>query len=195
MPKLVLATSSKLRINAFQNLGLPFETQASNINEKDPNRPDNPEDLVLHLATQKAKNVAATLDEGFVIGFDSVGWNGEIMEKPASREEAESRLANLSGKNHELFTGVNLQNIHDQKETSAIANTIITFRKITAAEIRKYLDQDDAYKKIALGYNPCSQYSLSFIKKIRGSYNNFLSGLPLEVITENLPKIGYNLAD
>ncbi len=85
---LVLATTSPYRLEIFQKLGLHFTSEGSNVDEYTADRPSDPEDLTQHLAKLKAESVAENHQSGIVIGFDSVGlFNGEILEKPRSREE------------------------------------------------------------------------------------------------------------
>jgi septum formation protein len=88
MTKIISATGSPYRKKAFECLGLEFVTEKSNIEECFDGRPDNPEELVKHLAKLKAETVAKKYTEGIIIGFDSVGWfDGRVLEKPKSKKE------------------------------------------------------------------------------------------------------------
>lgn len=192
--QIILATTSPYRQEAFRMLEIDFLAEGSNVDEKFDGRPDSPEDLVKHLAKLKAENVAERHKEGIVIGFDSVGWfNGEILEKPASREEATQRLKTLSGNTHEFFTGIHIINLDSGQVLSEVVKTIVHFRELTESEINKYLDQDSRYNTYALGYDPLGNYSSTFAKNIEGSYNNFLRGIPLESIVEMLKTVGYEV--
>lgn len=194
MTKLILATTSPYRIEAFRFLGLDFVAEGSNVDEHFGGRPNNPEELVLQLAKLKAEAVARNHSEGIIIGFDSVGWfNGKILEKPKSREEAFNRLKSLSGNTHLFNTSVYMINIQTKQILSRIVKTKIFMRKLTDSEINKYLDQDSNFKTYALGYDPLGNYSSTFVIGIEGSYNNLTRGIPLEAIVEMLPSIGYSL--
>jgi|TARA_B100001964_G_scaffold168823_1_gene185566 septum formation protein len=185
--KIVLATKSLCRQEAFKFLGLDFIAEGSNVDEYFDGRPDNPKELVKHLAQLKAESVAKNHSEGIVIGFDSIGWfNNEILEKPSSKEEAFNRLKLLSGNNHRFYTGIFMIDTATGKSISRVIKTELFMRELTEPEINKYLEQDPNFNIYALGYDPLSYYSSTFVKKIEGSYNNFTRGIPLEVMVEML---------
>lgn len=189
--QIILATTSPYRQEAFRMLEIDFQAEGSNVEEKFDGRPESPEELVKYLAKLKAENVAEKYKAGIIIGFDSVGWfNGEVLEKPASREEASLRLKTLSGNTHEFFTGVHIINLDSGQVLSEVVKTVVHLRELTEAEINKYLDQDSRYNTYALGYDPLGNYSSTFAKSIEGSYNNFLRGIPLEGIVETLKTVG-----
>ncbi|GBE16298.1 septum formation protein Maf [bacterium BMS3Abin15] len=187
MKKIILATTSPYRKQAFQLLGLEFEAEGSNVDEKFDGRPDNPEELVKHLAKLKAESVAKNHSEGIVIGFDSVGWfNNSVLEKPQSKEEAFERLKSLSGNGHDFYTGIHIIDVSSGKVISDVVKTTVEIRELSDAEINKYLDQDPRFNTYALGYDPLGNYSSSFARSIQGSYNNLLRGIPTEMIIEKL---------
>ena len=84
MLKVVLATSSPYRQEAFEFLGIDFEIEGSKVDESQVERAD-PQELVKQLSKLKAETVASKYPEAVVIGMDSVGYfNGQILEKPKS---------------------------------------------------------------------------------------------------------------
>lgn len=192
--KIILATTSPYRQEAFGMLDIDFEAAGSNIDETFDGRPDNPGKLVKELSKRKAESVAKKYKEGIVIGFDSVGWfQGEILEKPKDREESFQRLKKLSGNIHKFYTGIHMINISENKVLSSVAETEIKLRDLSDAEVNKYLDQDPRFMTYAIGFDPLCHYSSSFTESIKGSYNNYLRGIPLETIVELLKEIGYNI--
>jgi len=192
MTKLILGTTSPHRRKAFNFLGLNYECKGSDVDEYFDGRPDNPEELVKHLAKLKANAVAANYSEGIVIGFDSVGfYDGSVLEKPQSKDEAFNRFKLLSGQSHQFYTGIHMINVSDGRELSRVVRTDVLMRDLNDDEIRRYLDQDENFKTFALGYDPAKHLSSTFVSKIEGSYNNLLWGLPLETIVEMLPVVGY----
>ena len=194
MTKIILATSSPYRQEAFRFLGLDFIAQSSDADEDFDGRPDSPEKLVLCLSKMKAEVVAKKYDSGIVIGFDSVGWfNGQVLEKPKSREEAFKRLKSLSGNTHQFYTGIYMINLESKKEISKSAITDVEVRNLLDYEINKYLDQDSRFNTYAIGYDLLGHYSSTFVKRIKGSYNNLIRGMPLEMIVVMLFDIGYKL--
>lgn len=192
--KIILATTSPYRQQAFEMLGLDFVAEGSNIDEDFEGRPSAPNDLVKQLSKLKAESVVKNHSEGVIIGFDSVGWfNNFILEKPKSREEAFSRLKSLSGNSFDFYTGVHIINISDSKVLSKVVKTIVDLRELTDSEIDKYLKQDSNYNTYALGFDPLGHFSSSFVEKIEGSYNNLLRGIPLEAIVEILKEMGVKI--
>lgn len=188
--EIILATASPYRIRAFSALGIPFTAEDSGVDEKG-SRPENPEQLVLHLARLKAEAVAKNNKDSIVIGFDSIGWfNNQVLEKPESRDELASRLRMLSGKSYDFITGVHM--IGPVKTLSKVVKTKVLFRKLKDEEIEKYAGQDEHYNTFAVGYDPWDHISASFPEKIEGSYHNHISGIPLEAIVEMLHEIDAN---
>ncbi len=192
--KIILATKSPYRQDVFRQLGIDFIAESSNIKEDFGGRPGYPEELTLTLARLKAEAVARRHKEGIVIGFDSVGFfDGQIMEKVMSRDEAYQRLKTLSGKSFQFFTGIHMINLHAKKTLKRVVKTDITMRKISDSEINSYLDQDPDYKRYAPGFDPRKYLGSSFTKSIDGSYNNFLFGMPVEAVAAMLSELGYKI--
>lgn len=192
MKKLVLATTSIPRREAFDELQIPYKAVGSEVDEYFEGRPKNPEELVLLLSGLKAESVAKKRPDSIVIGFDSVVYfNGKILEKPKSRKEAFKRLQNFSGNSYEFYTGIKL--IDGKWEESTISLTRVNVRYLDNSEIKKYLDQDLNYKRYALGFDPLNTYGMTFINRIEGSYNNILRGIPLEKIVEMVKRRGFKI--
>ncbi len=191
MQKIILATISPYRKEVFGYLGIPFGVEGSNVDESQSER-DNPEELVKGLSKLKAEAVARNHSDAIVIGMDSVTYfDGQILEKPKSKEEDFQRLKALSGNNHQFYTGIHMVNSSSGKTLSRIVKTDVSTRKLSEEEINRYLDEDPNYNTYALGYDPIRHYSASFVKNISGSYYNLLGGIPLETIVEMLKEIGY----
>jgi len=187
--KIVLATTSKYRIEIMDLTGIPFEAKASNVNENFENRPDTPEELVKHLSKLKAEAVAKDCSDALVIGFDSVAYfNGKILEKPKSYEEAFERLKSTSGKSHEHYTGISLINTKTGNVSQEVVKSIIYLRNISDEEIKRYLDSDEGYKTHAYGYEAINQLSATFIKHIEGDFYSFARGMPIATIIEMIRK-------
>lgn len=191
MTKIILATTSPYRQETFGYLAIPFEVEASNVDESQLER-DNPEKLVKELSKLKAEAVVENHSDAIVIGMDSVTYfNGKILEKPKSRDEDFQRLKDLSGKDHQFYTGVYMVNTASNKILSRVVITDVFMRELSEEEINKYLDEDPHFNTYALGYDPVKHISSSFVKRIEGSYYNLLGGIPLETIVEMLKEIGY----
>jgi len=182
--KIILATTSPYRIEAFKFLEIDFTAEGSKVDESQVER-NNPEELVRELSKLKAEAVAKNHKDAIVIGMDSVGYfNGKILEKPKSRDDGFERLKFLSGKSHQFYTGVHIINTSSNKVISRVVKTEIHLRGFSEKEIEIYLNQDKFYNTYALGYDPLGHYSSTFAEKIEGSYNNFLRGIPLEIMPD-----------
>ena len=180
--EIILATTSPYRIQAFRFLGIDFMAEGSRVDESQVGR-NEPEDLVRELSRLKAEAVAKNHKNVIVIGMDSVGYfDNKILEKPKSKEEGLERLKALSGKSHQFYTGIHVVNTAANKAISEIIKTEIHLRSFSDKEVEIYLEQDKFYNTYALGYDPLEHYSSTFAEKIEGSYNNFLRGIPLEIM-------------
>lgn len=194
MQKIILATTSKWRIQAFEMLDLPFESEGSNVDENFAERPEAPQELVTELAKRKAEAVAKNHKEGIIVGFDSVGmFENEILEKPKSKEEAIERLEKMSGKDFKFYTGICLIDAETKKKLQDVVMTKAFMGKLSPTEIEKYLGQDEYFTSYALGFDPLGHYSMSFVEKIEGSYNNLLRGIPIEKIVSMLKEAGIKI--
>ena len=191
MLKIILATTSPYRKEVFAYLGIPFEAEGSEVDESQAER-NNPEDLVKQLSKLKAEAVAKNHSDAVVIGMDSVAYfNGQILEKPKTKEEDLQRLKSFSGNKHQFYTGIYMINTGSGETISKIVKTDVFMRKLTEEEINRYLEEDPNFNTYALGYDPVRHISSSFVQKIEGSYYNLLGGIPVEVIVEMLREIGY----
>ena len=189
MPKIILATTSPYRKEAFAFLGIDFEAEGSKVDESQVER-KNPEELVKQLFRMKAEAVAKNYPDVIIIGMDSVAFfNGKILEKPKSKEEAFKRLKNLSGGEHQFYTGVYMVNTASGKTAQKVVKTDIFMRAISDGEINRYLGEDPNFHTYALGYDAVRHYSAAFISRLDGSYYNALAGIPLEVLPEMLSEV------
>jgi len=194
MTKLILATTSPHRKTIFDTLGLEYVAQGSDVDEYFEGRPENPADLVKELSRLKAESVAKRFSEGIVLAFDSVGFfDGEILEKPKSKEDAFQRLKSLSGETHYFFTGIHMINLEARTTLSDAIITEIEMRNISESEITKYLGQNNRYLTMALGYDPLESFSSSFVCKVEGDYNNITRGIPVARVMKMLKEIGYKI--
>lgn len=184
--KIILATTSPYRIEAMKLTGIPFEAKASNVEEKFDGRPNNPEELVKHLSKLKAEAVAKDSPNSLVIGMDTIiFFEGKILEKPKSYEEAFERLKEYSsGKKQELHTGITLINTKTKEIRQEVVKSSVNFREITEEEIKRYLGEDSRYNTYAFGYDPLGHSSSTFIQNLEGDPNNILRGIPTAKIVE-----------
>ncbi|MCK9362449.1 MAG: Maf family protein [Syntrophales bacterium] len=184
---IILASASPRRIELLKLAGLSFDVIPADIEEA-PRPEEAPDQHVLRLAAEKALFVAAEKPDCLVIGADTIVFlDGEILGKPANREEAQKTLAKLSGQTHEVFTGFFIAQIDRGIRIFEAVRSAVTFREITPDEISWYAGTPEPYDKA--GAYAAQGISASFIRKINGSYTNVI-GLPLCEVVEKLKTVG-----
>ena len=164
--KIVLASQSPRRRQLLGQMGLEFTTQSPEIDEAAFQGRD-ARDLVQILSREKARWIAGQVDpETLVIGADTVVVrDGEILGKPKGEEEARAMLASLSGRTHQVCTGV-----------TQVEETQVTFRPLTDQEIRQYVSTGEPMDK-AGAYGIQGLGGL-LVAGIQGDYHNVV-GLPV----------------
>lgn len=191
--QVILATGSIYRREAFQFLGMPFVAIKSEVDESTQERKE-PVSLVSTLAELKVMAVAKHYEDAIIIGLDSVGYfKGKILEKPKSRDSAFRRLKELSNQTHKFYTGTYMYATHTKQSVLRVVVTDVTFRTLTDAEINFYLDEDDTYKDMAVGFTALDHLSATFVSRLTGSQNNLIRGIPLEIIPGMFHEMGYNI--
>jgi septum formation protein len=150
-----------------------------------------PAELVEILAERKAAAVARNLHDGIVLGADTVVvWQGQVLGKPLSEEEAFSMLVKLQGSTHDVYTGVALIDVRSGKILVEHEKTRVVFRIMEEEEIRRYVASGEPLDKA--GAYGVQGLAAIFIKKIEGCHTNVV-GLPLARLSVMLKAIGYNV--
>src|SRR2546423_44080 len=132
MSPLVLASGSPRRAEILRAVGWPFETCPANVDETRAPE-ERAEDFVRRLAREKAETVARTRLFGLVLGADTtVVVDGEILEKPRDADDARRMLTLLSGRWHEVLTGVALVRAESGRAVVGMERTRVRFAETTA---------------------------------------------------------------
>ena len=173
--KIVLASQSPRRRQLLGQMVLEFTTQSPEIDESAVDGRD-ARDLVDTLAREKARWVARQqTPDTLVIGADTVVvLDGAILGKPRDGAEAQAMLAALSGRDHQVFTGVTL--CQGDRILTQAEETLVTFRPLTGQEIRQYVSTGEPMDK-AGAYGIQGLGGL-LVEGIRGDYHNVM-GLPI----------------
>lgn len=189
MTSLILASQSPRRQVLLKQLGLEFSVIPSNIEEQF-YETLSPVELVQRLAIDKAEAVALK-EEGIIIAADTiVVLDQEIMGKPCSKEEAYAMLSALSGKRHQVITGVCVYDTTTQKQEYAAEQTEVFFRSLSDEEIESYIASGEPFDKA--GSYGIQGLGALLIEKIVGCYFNVV-GLPLNRLGLMLKKQGVNV--
>jgi len=186
--KIILASRSPRRRHLLELINLKFEVAPSHIDET-VKEGESARQYVERLAVEKARAAVATHNNALIIGADTtVVLNGQILGKPAGREEARSMLGELSGNTHEVVGGVALiaagTSQSDIEVTSFCVTTQVTFGALSEAEIEEYIATDKPYDK-AGGYGIQDDWGALFVKQIYGDYYNVV-GFPLHDFYQTL---------
>lgn len=180
---LILASSSPRRISILKSLHIEFSVRKSQIDERK-QKDEDPESFAVRMAEEKASQVGTLLNMGIVIGCDTiVTLNGKIFGKPESHQNAAAVLRVLSGKWHNVISGLSLYNAEDGQKVSGCRVTAVKFLPISKDEIAWYVDSGEPMDKA--GSYGIQGFGMMFIEKIIGSYTNVV-GLPVELLKELL---------
>lgn len=178
---IILASASPRRKKLLQQINLPFSVETSKASEA--YNPDHdPSEIVRKLALRKAQLIAESKRDVLVIGADTiVVFKNQILEKPATAEEAGKMLAQLSGNTHQVLTGVALvkkdKTGNNDLTTAFFEKTDVTFGVLDATEIKEYVKSGSPMDK-AGAYGIQDDWGSVFVKKITGDYYNVV-GFPL----------------
>lgn len=186
---LILASASPRRQELLSHLGIPFEVRKIDFTEDLPGS-GNPVEIAEKLAISKAEVVKIDLGSvDIAITADTVVWcEGNLLGKPADRDEAVRMLRMLSGKTHRVVTGVCL--LSDVTHTSFCSETLVTFKSLSEQEISYYIDKFNPFDK-AGAYGIQEWIGFIGVERIEGSYFNVM-GLPVQKLYSELIKFIHN---
>ena len=186
---LVLASASPRRRDLLAQLGLAFEVAAADIDET-PRAAEPPHLYVLRVAREKAQAVAAARPGAWVLAADTtVVLDGDILGKPRDAAEAHATLARLSGRTHEVLTGVALAGPAGA-EASEVVRTQVTFRAASSAELAWYVATGEPLDKA--GSYAVQGKGGFLVQALQGSPTNVI-GLPLGETLALLARAGLSL--
>lgn len=172
--ELILASGSPRRSELLNQIGLTFSVHPADVDETlDPDW--TPAEAVERLSAHKAEAVAQRFPDRLILAADTVvSLEGDIMGKPLTPQGAFAMLTALSGRTHEVFTGLTLR--QGDRVVTVSERTAVTFRPLTAEEISAYIATGEPMDK-AGAYGIQGRGAL-FITGIEGDYFNVM-GLPL----------------
>ena len=196
MEKLILASGSPRRRELLSLIGVPFVVEKSDadetITEKEPGK------IVMELSNRKAEDIARQITDSVILGADTIVWaQGRILGKPRDRKEAGEMLRLLSGKAHEVYTGVTIlagkaagpeRTAVNWRRDSFFCRTTVHVHAMTEEEIEAYLDTGDAFDK-AGSYGIQGPFA-AYVDGIEGDYQNVV-GLPVSEVYRHLRAMGF----
>ncbi len=178
--KLILASASPRRRELLGELGLDFQVTPADVDESLVQGMP-PREFAKMLAVRKAGQVAGKLESGeLVLAADTVVALGDrILGKPADDNEAESMLRELSGRTHEVFTGVCILDTAINQLVVSVERTEVEFYELSESEIADYIATGEGRDKA--GSYGIQDQGGRFVKVVLGSTSNVI-GLPLELL-------------
>lgn len=190
--KIILASASPRRSDLLNQVGIKFEVQVSDIEEKLVG--NTPSDIVKNLALQKAQDIFnKNTGDILVIGADTVvAKDNEIMGKPLDEKDAFNKIKLLQGDIHKVYTGVCVYYRLNGKENkiSFCEESSVYMHKMTDKQILDYIQTKEPMDKA--GAYGIQGICAIYIEKINGDYNNIV-GLPISRLYQECLKMGIDL--
>ncbi|MBK0351901.1 septum formation inhibitor Maf [Leclercia adecarboxylata] len=190
MPNLILASTSPYRRVLLEKLGVTFECAAPNVDES-PQPGESPRHLVVRLAQEKAKSLAARFPDHLIIGSDQVCvLDGIITGKPHTEENARQQLLKARGSIVTFYTGLALYNSSTGHLQTECEPFDVHFRHLSEHEIDDYVRKErplncaGSFKSEGLG--------IALFERLDGRDPNALVGLPLIALCQMLRRENYN---
>jgi septum formation protein len=211
---LILASASPRRQELLRNAGIPFEVQPADIDET-PNGGEAPRECAVRLAREKALAVSRVRPRECVLGADTIVVIDEIiLGKPRDAADAARMLRLLSGRTHDVITGVCLaepvaskndtriaaspENTNERLTTgnrqlataferTASETTLVTMTQLSEEEIREYVSTGEPMDKA--GAYAIQGMASRWIPRIEGDYSNVV-GLPVALVYQMLRERG-----
>lgn len=187
--RVILASQSPRRKELLSGLGIDFEVMPLSVDESYPGNLKG-EEIALYLSELKAKafRFENEYQNSLLVTADTIVWmDREVLPKPKDRDDAVRILTKLSGRTHEVITGVTLRTKDNSHSFSSV--TKVWFKELTIEEIDYYIENFKPYDK-AGAYGIQEWIGFAAVEKIEGSYFNVV-GLPVQkVYTEILDFLG-----
>ena len=182
---LILGSSSPSRIELLKRIFNTFEIIKPDIEEPSSGF-SSPREQVAVISWLKGQEVSLQVKQGIIIAADTIGWiDGKPLLKPIDREDAKEMISRMSGRNHELWTGVVLWHKPTNLQLCWQEQSIVSFKKVSPAEIEHYLETR-SWKNHSGSY-AIEEENDPWVQISQGSITNVI-GLPLESLLFNLEK-------
>lgn len=185
--KVILASNSPRRKELLAGLGVDYEVRI--LPDVDESYPETLQgaDIPLYIAKEKADAYVAMMQPGeLMITADTIVWlDGKVLGKPRDKEDALQMLRTMSGRTHEVFTGVCITTTDWQR--SFTAQTEVRFATLSEEEIAYYVDNFQPMDK-AGAYGVQEWIGFIGVENISGSYYNIM-GLPVQKLYRELLKV------
>ena len=192
-PTIVLGSTSPFRKEVLNKLNIPFETDKPQVDET-PLENESAIQLVERLAILKAQTVAERWNNALIIGSDQVAlFDGTILGKPHTHENAVKQLSSFSGNKVTFLTGLAVIDTNSGKIHSLVEPFEVHFKELSSNDIESYLLAEKPYK--CAGSFKSEALGICLFEKLVGQDPNSLIGLPLIKLVEVFNKCGYSVLE
>lgn len=190
-PPVILASQSPRRFELLSRTSLQFTVKPSRFEEMPP-MDERPNTYAVRTAYEKALAVAEEYPSHIVIGADTVvAIEDRILGKPATPDEAQLMLGLLSGKWHEVWTGISVIHLQNDVTENRAVKSDVHFKELSLDEIAAYIATGEPMDKAgAYGIQGGAKW---FVKEIKGSYENIV-GLPVFELCKILDTLGVSFS-
>ncbi|HHV74058.1 septum formation inhibitor Maf [Thermoanaerobacterium sp. PSU-2] len=183
--EIVLASGSPRRKEILSNIGVDFSVMISDVEEVTDEK--EPEKIVMDLSRKKASFVAEKLSGDFlIIGADTVVFaDGIVLGKPKDKSDAFNMLKVLSGRWHQVYTGVTVISLKQNKIVTEYEKTDVYIKSLSDEMIFSYIEKGEYIDKA--GSYAIQGYGSLIVDKINGDYYNVV-GLPISKLHDILSR-------
>jgi len=181
--RLILASRSPRRAELLRAAAIAFEARAADVDEQ-PLPGEEPARYVVRLASAKSRRVLEQLGEVIVLAADTaVVLDNAILGQPRDDREAREMLSRLSGRTHDVLTGVSVRT--GDGEARHLERTAVTFEPLSEEDIAWYVSTGEGRDKA--GAYAIQGRAARFVRLIEGSYTNVV-GLPIVAVSDILTR-------
>lgn len=182
---IILASASPRRKEILENTKLKFDIIKSDIDEIILEK-EAPIQAVMRLAFEKSMDIASKNEDDLIIAADTVVVLDEnILGKPKDKDEAYNMIRSLSGRTHEVITGISLVNLGLSKKIIDYVVSTVKFKELSDEDIKDYIHTNESLDKA--GAYGIQGYGAMLVEKIEGDYFNIV-GLPISKLSDLLKK-------
>ncbi len=183
--RIILASGSPRRRELLAKMGYSFETCSPDVDEQVSGKASQ---IVHLLAIRKAHAAANHIESGVIIASDTLVSVDDVpLGKPADTDDAKRMLHMLSGRSHEVFTGVCILDADSRREEVRVVRTGVHFRMISDSEIERYVQSGEPMDKA--GAYAIQGGAGAFVDSLDGSLDNVI-GFPTDDVREMLSHFG-----
>lgn len=182
---IILASASPRRKEILENANVKFKIMASSIEELTLDS-ESPCQMVMRLAFEKGIDIASRQKSDLVISADTiVVLDNTILGKPKDEIEARKMITSLSGRTHQVITGISLINLDNNKKIIDYVISNVKFKKLSEEDINDYIRTIESLDKA--GAYGIQGYGALLVEEIQGDYFNIV-GLPISRLSDLLKK-------